>query len=403
MASHPLPTIDAAQRRARLATRHHLTPQARARSPVEAARDLVGLHATDPASVYLGALARTTRLDVPTMESALYDERSLLKILGMRRTMFVVPLDLAAVIQAACTRAIAVRERRRLIAMIEGAGFAKDPMRWLADVEAATVQALEARGEAVATELTKDVPGLREQIAFGAGRKWQGTMGMSTRVLFLLGMEGRIIRARPRGSWISSQYRWAPVGRWLDGGLSDWPTEAAQVELVRRWLATFGPGTVKDIQWWTGWTLGETRRALAAIETAEVDLDGAIGGATSATGLVLADDLAPVPEPEPWAALLPALDSTVMGWSAREWFLGAHRPALFDTNGNAGPTIWWGGRVVGGWGQRNDGEVVVRLLEDVGAEGKTAVGAAAERVGAWLGGVRITPRFRTPLEKEFSG
>ena len=398
MASHPLPTIDAAQRRARLATRHHLAPAARATSPVEAARDLVGLHATDPASVYLGALARTKKLDVPTMESALYEERSLLKILGMRRTMFVAPLDLAAVIQAACTRAIAVRERKRLIAMIEGAGFAKDAKRWLADVEAATVDALEARGEAVATELTKDVPGLREQIAFGAGTKWQGTMGMSTRVLFLLSMDGQIIRARPRGSWISSQYRWAPVGRWLDGGLTDWPTEAAQVELVRRWLAAFGPGTVKDIQWWTGWTLGETRRALAAIETAEVDLDGASG----TRGLVLIDDVEPVPEPEPWVALLPALDSTVMGWTARDWFLGPHRAALFDTNGNAGPTIWWGGRVVGGWGQQNGGEVVVRLLEDVGAEGKVAAEAAAQRVGTWLGGVRITPRFRTPLERGLS-
>jgi hypothetical protein len=141
---------------------------------------------------------------------------------------------------------------------------------------------------------------------------------------------------------------------------------------------------------------------LAGIETAEVGLDGATG-ANGATGLVLADDIEPVPEPEPWVALLPALDSTVMGWAARDWFLGPHRAALFDTNGNAGPTIWSGGRVVGGWGQRDGGEIAVRLLEDVGAEEKAAVDAAAQRVGNWLGGVRITPRFRTPLEKELSG
>ncbi|MDQ2965377.1 MAG: winged helix DNA-binding domain-containing protein, partial [Chloroflexota bacterium] len=242
--------------------------------------------------MYLEALARVPRLDVPTMEEALYEERSLLKILGMRRTMFVVPPDLAPVIQASCTRAIAVAERKRTVALLEGAGVgAGDPRAWLCNVEEATMAALEARGEAVATELTKDVPGLGTQIPFGEGKKWQGTLGVSTRVLFLLSMDGRIIRARPRGTWISSQYRWTPTSRWLPDRLPELDVAEARVELVRRWLATFGPGTVKDIQWWTGWTLGEVRKALAVIEPVEVELEGAVG-------LVLPGDVAPTPEVE---------------------------------------------------------------------------------------------------------
>src|SRR5205085_2690717 len=144
-----------------------------------------------------------------------------------------------------------------------------------------------------------------------------GQVSVATRVLFLLAADGRIIRGRPRGSWISSQYRWSPIDSWLEGGLADWPTEAAQVELVRRWLGAYGPGTVADLKWWTGWTAGEVRRALTAIGPVEVDLDGT-------PGLVLADDLEPLPSGEPWAALLPALDPTVMGWSGRGWYLGAH-------------------------------------------------------------------------------
>ncbi len=255
--------------------------------------------------------------------------------------------------------------------------------------------ALRARGEATAAELTRDVPELRTQISFGEGRKWAGTVGLSTRVLFLLAAEGRIIRARPRGSWISSLYRWAPMDGWVRGGLGELPPDDARRELVRRWLAAFGPGTLADLRWWTGWTVGEVRRALEAIDVAEVDLDGA-------TGLVLANDLEPVDETEPWAALLPALDSTVMGWTARGWFLGEHGPALFDRNGNAGPTVWWDGRVVGGWGQSASGEVVFRLLEDVGFDAVEAIESAAARLSAWLGRVRITPRFRTPLELELS-
>jgi hypothetical protein len=91
-----------------------------------------------------------------------------------------------------------------------------------------------------------------------------------------------------------------------------------------------------------------------------------------------------------------------MGWSGRGWYLGEHGRTLFDRNGNAGPTVWWDGRIVGGWAQRRDGEVAVRLLEDVGAEGVAAVAAAAGRLQAWLGTVRVTPRFRTPLERELS-
>ena len=362
---------------------------------MEAATDLVGLHATDPASVYLNAYARTRELDMAVLEKALYEERTLLKILGMRRTMFVVPVELAAIINAACTRAIAVQERRRTVQLLDGAGIASDVESWLAEVEAATMAALEGRGEATAAELTKDVPGLRAQIPFGEGRKWAGMVGVSTRVLFLLAAEARIIRARPRGSWISSLYRWAPMDRWVPGGLEEVPTDRARSELVRRWLATFGPGTLGDLRWWTGWTLREVRGALAALDVVEVDLDGS-------TGLVLANDLEPAGDPGPWVALLPALDSTVMGWSVRGWFLGEHAPTLFDRNGNAGPTVWWDGRVVGGWAQHPSGEVVFRLLDDVGADAVQAVEAAAERLTSWLGRVRVTPRFRTPLELELS-
>ena len=102
------------------------------------------------------------------------------------------------------------------------------------------------------------------------------------------------------------------------------------------------------------------------------------------------------------ATLLPALDPTPMGWQSRAWYLGPHAPLLFDRTGNIGPTVWWAGRVVGGWAQRPSGEVVYRLLEDIGADGAAAVAAEAAALEAWLGAARVTPRFRTPLERELS-
>lgn len=52
--------------------------------------------------------------------------------------------------------------------------------------------------------------------------------------------------------------------------------------------------------------------------------------------------------------------------------------------------------------QRGDGTVVHRLFEDVGREAAAAVEAEAARLTEWLGEVRITPRFRTPLQAELA-
>ena len=359
------------------------------------AASLVGLHSSDPATVYLAARARVAGFQVGHLEQALYEARSLVRVLGMRRTMFVVPPDLAAVIHAACTRALAPAERRRMEHLLSEQGIAGDAAGWLEEVERRTLAALTVRGQATAKELTGEVPELARKLSFGAGRKWAGTVGVSTRVLFLLATEGRIVRARPLGSWISSQYRWAPAAAWLEGGLGTLEPEAARAELLRRWLHAFGPGTMTDLTWWTGWSARQVRAALAAVEAVEVELEDGVG-------FVAADDLEPVSECGSWVALLPALDPTVMGWKERAWYLGAHRQQLFDRNGNAGPTVWLDGRVVGGWAQRPDGSVAVELLEGLTPEARARVSGEAERTQAWLGGTVVTPRFRTPLERRLA-
>jgi hypothetical protein len=210
-----------------------------------------------------------------------------------------------------------------------------------------------------------------------------------------LAADGRIVRGRPKGSWTTNQYSWATLESWLPAGFEDWAVEKAQAELARRWLAAFGPAPVSDLRWWTGWTAAEVKRALTEIGPEEVDLDGS-------TGIALRGDLEPAKRTQPRAALLPGLDPTVMGWLERRWFLGGHAAVLFDRTGNAGPTVWWEGHVVGGWAQRKDGEVVFRILEDIGRDAIAAIKTEAEQLRGWIGSARITPRFRTPLERELS-
>jgi len=383
------------ERRARLALRHRLAPEARAASVPDAAAAVVALHSTDPASVYLSAAVRLCDPTVQAIERALYEERALVRILGMRRTMFVVPRDLVAVVHAACTRSIAAAERRLLVKRLEQGGVGGDVAAWLRRVEDATERVVRDRGEVFGAELAAEVPELRTRILMNEGKNYEGLLNVTTRVLFLLSADERIVRGRPRGSWISTQFRWSPMDAWLPGGIDDLPPAMARAELARRWLGAYGPATAADLRWWTGWTARDVAQAARDAGAVEVGLD-------EGPGLLLAGDVEPAPAPGPWVALLPALDPTVMGWIGRRWFLGDHAGALFDRTGNAGPTVWWDGRVVGGWAQRGDGEVVFRLLEDVGADAARAVEAEAARLTAWIGPVRVTPRFRTPLERELS-
>ncbi|HMG27316.1 MAG TPA: winged helix DNA-binding domain-containing protein [Acidimicrobiia bacterium] len=382
------------ERRARLATRHHLAPSAKAADAVALADRMVGLHATDPATVFLAAAARLRRPTVGALERALYDDRTLVRTLCMRRTLFVVPVDLVPIVQAAVTDALVPAERKRTVRMIEEAGIARAGTQWLRRAEGETLAAVEAAGEITGADLSKAVPRLRQQIPYGEGKSWAGKMGMTTRVLFLLACEQRVVRGRPQGAWTSTRYRWAPMRSWLPDGFAAWKPDEARADLARRWLAAFGPGTVADLKWWTGWPLGRTRQALVALDTVDVELED------GRPALVLAGDEAPVRSPKPWAALLPSLDPTTMGWAERDWYLGPHKAALFDRAGNAGPTVWWDGRVVGGWTQRPDGEIVWRVLDDIGVDGRRAVEREAERLRAWLDGTVVVARFPTPLHEQ---
>jgi len=386
--------ITPAERRARLALRHRLTETTRAASPEEVADSLVALHGSDPATVFLAVGARLADPagTVDETARALYEDRTLVRMHGMRHTVFVFPTALTAVVHASTGLAVAARERASLVKDMAKAG-APDAV-WLKEVEDATLAALARRGQATAAELAEDEPRLREQWVYAAGKSYEGVHTLSTRLLRVLGVEGKVVRGRPLGGWTSSQLRWAVAPEHAELDVAE-----AQSALLRRWLTACGPATEADLKWWTGWRVTEVRRALAAIGAEPVSLD-------EGPGYVAAGDLAPLAGPaEPWAALLPALDPTAMGWQHRDWYLAPElRPALFDYSGNVGPTVWWNGRVVGSWAQRPDGEIVWRVLDrtEVGREAEAAIGESAERLRGWVGTTRVTPRFRTPVERELS-
>jgi hypothetical protein len=385
-------TVTTKERRARLAIRHRLAPGHGARDVVEAADSLVALHATSPDSVYLSAWARVDGMELADMDRALYEDRALVKHLAMRRTLFVFPRESLGFVQAGASNRVAAAERRRLIRDVEKAGLQRDGGAWLRKAERKVLEKLGDGRELSSTELRREIPLLEGSIEYGKGKSWGGQLPIGPRVLTVLSAAGRIARGTNAGAWTVSRPLWTSTAAWLGEEIPGISERDGTARLVERWLRAFGPGTAGDVKWWLGSTVAAVRRALADLDAVEVNLEGD-------TGYLLPDDLEPIAAPEPWAALLPALDPTTMGWFERDWYLAPLRDQIFDRNGNGGNTAWWDGRIVGGWRQAGDGTVELQLLEDVGSDAKDALAAEAGRLTSFLAGHRPLPRFPSPLSK----
>ena len=378
------------QRRARLGRRQGLAQ--RLGTVEEAVGSVVCLHATEPPTVYLSAHARAA-VDLADVDRALYDDRSVVKQLAMRRTVFAFPRDLLPAAWGSASRRVAEQLAARLAKEVESNGVAGNGTTWLTRTTNAVLEVLE-HGPATTAELREQVPALARRLEMSPGKSYGGSFPVAPRVLSTLAASGRIMRGINAGHWRVSRPRWTLTAEWLGEEAPHAEPHDGYRVLVDRWLRQFGPGTEADLTWWLGATKSAVRRALTELEAVEVGLeDGTVG-------YLLPDDLDDDPEPEPWAALLPVLDPTTMGWKQRGFYLDPEAATqLFDTNGNAGTTAWWQGRIVGSWGQDPDGVVVVTLLEDAGAEARTALDREAARLTAWLDGVQITSVYSSPAMK----
>lgn len=376
------------QRRARLALRHGLA--APFGSVEDATAAMTCWHATEPASVHLAAWARTgcSRSDV---DRALYEDRTIVKQLAMRRTVFTFPRDLLPAVWGSAAARVAVQQRGQLARDVVQHGVTGDGETWVADACAAVLAHLRTVGPTTTVKLREALPVLDARMSLSPGTNWAAEVSVAPRVLTTLAASGVIVRGANEGSWKVSRPRWTATEEWLPDAPAALPEAAGYAELVRSWLRTFGPGTEADIVWWLGATKAAARRALTELEAVEVGLES--GG----IGYLLPDDQAEVPAVGDWAALLPALDPTTMGWKERAWYLGEHTEAIFDRNGNGGPTAWWNGRIVGGWRQSEDGTVVVVPAEPLPVTATKALAAKADELTSWLAGGVVKSIYQSPL------
>lgn len=383
-------------RRRRLARRHALHPSCRLAGPLPVARAMVALHATEPATVHLSIAARMTHPTVPRIEAALYDERTIVKQLAMRRTLFGFERDLLPAVLGSASARVAAQQRTLIAKDLVRHGVAADGAAWIERASAAVLARL-AGGESLgAAQLRAELPELAGRTRVGPDpKKWEVATSFAPRLLTLLGAEGHLVRAENTGHWRTSRPAWTTMAGWLGEEVRATDTRSGYAALVRRWLHAFGPGTETDLVWWLGTTKSAVRQALADVAAVQVELD------SGATAFVLPGDDAPDPEIGEWAALLPVLDPTVMGWKERDFYLDpATVPGLFDANGNAGTTAWLDGRIVGCWVQRADAEVEVVPIEPLSKRDLARLEEEARRLTDFLDGVVISTVYKSSLMRQ---
>jgi hypothetical protein len=388
-------TITDAERRSRLARRHLLLPVDRTDDVPQVADALVALHSSDPVTVYLSAMARMRRPSVAAVERALYRDRSVVRHHAMRRTLWVATPDVVRAMHAAATRRLVGPERRRTEKLLADNGIA-DPAAWLEDARERVRAVLHEHGPLTARALGERVPSLRHPIVMAPGKSYSAVAAAHTRVLLMLGFEGEVVRARPAGTWINGAYTYAALDSWLDGGLGRLSEATAAARLADHWLRRFGPGTARDLQWWAGWTVATTTSALARCGAVEVEVAGG-------RAYVAAGDEAPVAPPPPWVAVLPGLDPTTMGWKERDWYLPPECRDAFDRMGNAGPTLWMDGRVVGAWAQDRDGTLRTHLFLDIPDARRRDLDRRVAEVAAMIGDTRFSVRFPGRIQASLVG
>ena len=285
--------ISDSERRIRSVVRHHLgssgpTVEPAESSAVAVTRSLVALHSSDPVSVYLSVLARSPSATVESVSDALYGDRQLARVHGMRRTLWVADIDTAADIVTASGSRLAQAERKRWTNSLAEAGVG-DPGAWI-DGACAEILAFVTEAGLVDTQtIGEALPHRAVGFEVATGKVYAGTITAHTRILLMLAFEGLIMRTEPRGSWIASQYQWAESESWLGRPLVEGNGEppnakrkrtrvaSAQAAVIDRYLQAFGPATTDDVVWWTGWPKGAIGKALASLGSIEVDLDGGTG------------------------------------------------------------------------------------------------------------------------------
>ena len=359
--------------RARRLARHALDKPATGADPAAIVGAICGAHAQIISAAEITVATRLAGATRAIVRTALWEERSLVKTLGPRGTVHLLP-----------TRELPLWTGA-LSALPHGHNAFPEGVRLTAEQSDTIVAAI---GDALAdAELTVDE--LNEAVVARAG-SWAGELVMPAFQTFWPRWRQAVTTAAHRGVLCFGPNRGRNVTytspqRWLPG-FHPAPPDTASVELLGQYLHAYGPATPQIYARWLAtspaWAAALFERAGRTIEAVTVE-DG--------TAWVVAGDTAASPDPPRVLRLLPYFDPYVVGSYPRERVFPGRAFERATARGQGGnyPVLLIDGEVAGVWHQRRAGKTIAITVEPLGeltAAQRDALDAEVARLAAILEG-----------------
>lgn len=222
--------------------KQHLT--SKCNNVLKCVEDIAGLNSVSAVTPYLSLFNRVRDFEKSMLDAEMYEKRRLYRLRLMRGTLFVVtrsflPIAYSATIEK--TQRIYGRFRK----------YCNISERELDKLRNKIIKILE-KGERTAKEIRKEIGIHNENVS---------------PVLRWLMEDIPLIRGRPLGTWKSEQFRYSLVSPSVELNMDK---KKAKILLVEKFLGSFGPATLKDLAWWSGFGKKESRNILEEISAIDM-------------------------------------------------------------------------------------------------------------------------------------
>lgn len=326
--------------------KHHLTDGSTTDDILKIVRDIGGLHATLSTTPYISLFLRTKNFKRQDLDEVLYTKRLLGKVRYARKTVYILPKDLVTTAYSAMNSLLLTRFE----IYIQHLGLTHDEYEELTHTILAIVKGSGMTTKEIKAELVKNSTKKERNISA---------------IVNLMCDQGLLIRGEPRSGWKSNIHTYYSFDEYFpDLDLDEMGESSARKRMVAQYIKSYGPVSVKDISWWTGFPRAEVKQLLddmgQELTTVRIsDFEGPFIILTSDKGRM--NSVKSMTKPQ--VSLLPALDPYIMGYKDRGRFLDEKiYDFIYDRSGNATYSILIDGRIEGVWDWTDQKEPGIRYF-----------------------------------------
>ncbi|UCC19723.1 MAG: AlkZ family DNA glycosylase [Promethearchaeota archaeon] len=351
--------------------KHHLTDDTLIDDIIQITADLCGLHSTRLSASFFSLFARTKNFEKADLERELYINRTLGRVRGMRRTLFIETIDMIPIVHNATFKLV----EKNIEKYME---FHKVSINEYQKISEKIMEILKGR-ELSTAEIRKE---LNSESNIPA-------------IIHLMCNYGLLIRGPPIKDWKDMRNKYAIFKDYFPNiNLKRVNEKEAIQHLIEKYVKTYGPVSENDISWWTGLTKSKIREA---IQNSDFQLKSVKISSIKGNFLILETDIEKLlnlnNNDKHTLTILPELDPYPMGYKERDRYIDADNyDNIFDRSGNVTASILLDGVIIGVWDTEEKPEPTIKfhLFHSIENDLIDKIYSKAQKVGQFFFDERVS-------------